>query len=1694
MLTIQIKNGENEVIAVINDIFSLSVEEEINKGGKLKLRFPVDKRLQNNPLQKGYRISVAYGEKIGQIIRLFEGYITDVTLKTQEVQIEADNWLSYLQYRIIRGAKTYSNVAISTVISQIFTELNNTQELPIVLGLNDCDTTITKDFDTGTSFYDILKYCWEAEPQLVVRVLNVNNYNFLEVSKNAGKVLDGIREYDATNTRGTNIVDWSRKDSMDEFYSYIKNATGEINNEEFLDRTKLLFEKYEEEGALALPNGIAIPSISVSRDTDWWDFNIWDRKNIRLLTGYKWLPLEYQGLIQNRKVNVNANSGIKAEIKISEEYKSDTNILDLVLQNLRGRKNGSGKAPDMSDYYTKEQTAQVINNAVSGKADVNHTHLVNQITDFASAVWSLITAALQNYVSSDELSTILGYYSQVGHTHTTDDITDFTTEVNALIAEWIAGKADVNHRHTVADISDLDDTLADYVTLTALNTALADYVTTTDLNTTLQGYSQTGHTHAINDVTGLQNALNSKANSSDVYNKNDTYSKTEVDNELAEKADADDVYTKSETDTLLGGKANASHSHAISDVTNLQSTLNNKAEKTQIKAYTITEDLVTVTTDSTKGVAPYNTSYWYTNITIDANAGIEWKEWAVYSFVVNTEMVVASANRNVRVRIWDGARLPVMGSSSSIAAGSSFFTKANTRLFVYKTTQQSGGALHLTNDTTYSSMSVAEWQAGTATNARVLTAANLKQIIEHRIPTALSAFTNDTNFITNAVNDLVNYYTKSETYTKTEVNNLISGIVGITVEVVQSLPSTGQNGVIYLVPNGGSGSNVYDEYIRVASQNKYEKLGTTEIDLTNYIQKTDNLLTINGVAYKFGDSVTTPNTEYDTLTASEISTGTATIGKLISAKLLKDAIDNAISGKADSTDIKDSTIAFKINNSTFSGNSFTLNQATGATINLTIDKTTVGLGNVDNTADANKRVAYADEAGTADSADYATNAGKVNNHTVDKDVPSDAKFTDTTYNKATANADGLMSKEHYSKLEWIEAGAEKNKVTGVKGSAENEYREGNVNITKANIWLWNVDNTADTAKPVSTAQKTYIDTEVGKKYNKLIEVTVSTAATTAAKVGTTTGGNYVPTTGDLILVNFVNGCNVNSPTLNIDSSGAKNIRIANANASTTTFNIGSTSSSNVKILLIYDGTYYKVFGSQNNTTYTVSDSKITLVQDGVELWYFTLNQGTDKTISWTSSGDEGQINATMVQNMIDIALGNYDNVFKTNSWLYKILNAIDEEDECWLTEWETRNDIINDSNSMDLISHSYAVMVNVSNSQYAMEELMEVSGAVNQISQCWNSIYIIAENNKSAEIYLSSPAGIQYLFQYQTAQDAFFTDPTKKQQIISQNIMVIVNNNTLLAQLYNDPVVEQCIASNQTALTTIAGSTAKLDIVDGDSVIMDAICRNSGALGVMSNTDFTNFILENTTYLTTTTSVTAGQNRINSMAADDLLPAIFYYTGLSWYSTFADLAASDSAISIVQANANCMVIINNNDEAKSYLANIPSEYQEVEYIQSDGNQLIKSGVYITTTGFRANVDFQITSSNPNDQAVIWYYIDGGSGHYRTWYGQNEWFTLSKGATSLERQTATGNRTTTANSSYQMYLFAKQRYANGNYDSNAKCKFYSCQIYNSSDTKIRDFYACYRKSDNVVGLYDKVNGVFYTNQGSGSFTKWPNYER
>lgn len=86
------------------------------------------------------------------------------------------------------------------------------------------------------------------------------------------------------------------------------------------------------------------------------------------------------------------------------------------------------------------------------------------------------------------------------------------------------------------------------------------------------------------------------------------------------------------------------------------------------------------------------------------------------------------------------------------------------------------------------------------------------------------------------------------------INSAIEGITGINFEVVTTLPATGEAGTIYLVSNGGSGQNVYDEYIWLSSSSKFEKIGTTDVDLSGYLQESD--------------IVAITNAEIDTIVAS----------------------------------------------------------------------------------------------------------------------------------------------------------------------------------------------------------------------------------------------------------------------------------------------------------------------------------------------------------------------------------------------------------------------------------------------------------------------------------------------------------------------------------------------------------------------------------------------------------------------------------------------------------------------------------------------------------------------------------------------------------------------------------------------------------------------------------------------------------
>ena len=86
------------------------------------------------------------------------------------------------------------------------------------------------------------------------------------------------------------------------------------------------------------------------------------------------------------------------------------------------------------------------------------------------------------------------------------------------------------------------------------------------------------------------------------------------------------------------------------------------------------------------------------------------------------------------------------------------------------------------------------------------------------------------------------YYTETEIDVKVNnINSQINSLIGFTATIVNSLPSTGEVGVMYLKLNTSDSveGNIYDEYIWV--NNKFEKIGSTEttVDLSGYVTQTE---------------------------------------------------------------------------------------------------------------------------------------------------------------------------------------------------------------------------------------------------------------------------------------------------------------------------------------------------------------------------------------------------------------------------------------------------------------------------------------------------------------------------------------------------------------------------------------------------------------------------------------------------------------------------------------------------------------------------------------------------------------------------------------------------------------------------------------------------------------------------------------
>ena len=177
----------------------------------------------------------------------------------------------------------------------------------------------------------------------------------------------------------------------------------------------------------------------------------------------------------------------------------------------------------------------------------------------------------QNKVTG--LTAALSGKADATHTHTLDDIPEITLDaeqINGLPAA-VAGKAEVDHTHDIADITDLNTAkvaeaakVTNAMTVTFNGDSTPENTTTFDgsaaktLDITLAkvGAAAATHTHEMDSVNGLSDALSGKANTTHSHAISDV----------------------TDLQTTLDGKAASEHTHEIADVTGLQTALDAKLE------------------------------------------------------------------------------------------------------------------------------------------------------------------------------------------------------------------------------------------------------------------------------------------------------------------------------------------------------------------------------------------------------------------------------------------------------------------------------------------------------------------------------------------------------------------------------------------------------------------------------------------------------------------------------------------------------------------------------------------------------------------------------------------------------------------------------------------------------------------------------------------------------------------------------------------------------------------------------------------------------------------------------------------------------------------------------------------------------------------------------------------------------------
>jgi len=207
----------------------------------------------------------------------------------------------------------------------------------------------------------------------------------------------------------------------------------------------------------------------------------------------------------------------------------------------------------------------------------------------------------------------------------------------------------------------------------------------------------------------------------------------------------------------------------------------------------------------------------------------------------------------------------------------------------------------------------------------------------------------------------------------------------------------------------------------------------------------------------------------------------------------------------------------------------------------------------------------------------------------------------------------------------------------------------------------------------------------------------------------------------------------------------------------------------------------------------------------------------------------------------------------------------------------------------------------------------------------------------------------------------------------------------------------------------------------------------------------------------------------------------------------------------------------NDSNDSSEVPDIQDTYQNLEYIENNGNQFIDTGVIpnsntsidIVYKALNYSTSQYILGARREGNGTIDYAINGSQ-------SRSDWDIRFNGVATYTNSEALRNdhkyqstvlmrnggatwtltdldesitktieiNNITVNAITNLYLFG---YNSSNVHSNLR--IYSCKIYDGQNL-IRDFIPCCRESDNTVGMYDLINDIFYSSKSRNNFIAGP----